>query len=188
MMRNHTDVFPTLETERLRLRQIEESDASSLMNYLTDPEVMEYYGLAPFQSIKDALNEISWYQSIFKENTGIRWGITLKGEDEIIGSCGFLNMSPQNYRTEVGYELSKQYWGKGIAGEALDAVLSYGFESMNLQRIQALIEPPNVASIRLVEKHGFVREGLLRNFEFTGNKFDDLYMYALLKQDFGKRI
>jgi len=145
---------------------------------------MKHYGLEPFQSVEDALNEISWYESILDENTGIRWGITLKEENKVIGSCGFLEMVDQHHRSDIGFELSKQHWGKGLASEALEAVVTYGFKEMNLQRIQALIEPPNIPSQKLVEKHGFVKEGLLRKYEYTCGKFDDLYMYSLLKEEF----
>lgn len=183
-MTKDIETFPVLETNRLVLRKVEKGDANSILKYMSDKEVMKYYGLEPFKTISDALSEISWYQSILNEKTGIRWGITLKGEDEVIGSCGFLNMISQHYRTEIGYELSKSYWGKGIASEALEAVIRYGFEHLKLQRIEALIEPPNTPSQKLAEKQGFIREGLLRNYEFACGKFYDLYMYSLLKQDF----
>jgi ribosomal-protein-alanine N-acetyltransferase len=179
-----TAPFPRLETKRLVLREVTTEDSNSLLKYLSDEEVMKYYGLNPFQSINDALDEISWYQSIQKNKTGIRWGITLKDQGAVIGSCGFHNSVLQHFRTEIGFELSKDHWGKGIAYEAVQAIISYGFDHLDLQRIEALIEPPNSSSQRLVEKLGFIREGLLRNYEFTCGKFDDLYMYSLLKQDF----
>lgn len=180
----HIESFPVIETERLILRKVTEADAASLMKYLADEEVMKYYGMEPFQTIEDALDEIKWYDSLIAEESGIRWGITLKGIDEVIGSCGFHRLVPQHNRIEIGFELSKEHWGKGIAGEALKAVLSYGFKHFNLQRIEALIEPANLPSQKLVERHGFVREGLLRKYEYTGGKYDDLYMYSLLKEDF----
>lgn len=176
--------FPVLETDRLILRQVAPEDASSLLKYLSSKDVTKHMGLEPFKTIDDALDEISWYQSILEKKTGIRWGITLKDQGEVIGSCGFLNMVSKHHRAEIGFELSKDYWGQGIAGEALKAVSEYGFEHMDLQRIEALIEPPNIPSQKLTERHGFVREGLLRSYEFTCGKFDDLYMYSLLKQDF----
>lgn len=176
--------FPVLETERLILRQIRKTDARSMLKYLSDKDVMEHYGLLPFQTEEEALDEIAWYDSIFAEKTGVRWGITIKGVDEVIGSFGFLNYVAQHSRSQIGYELDKQFWGKGIASEAIEAILEYGFGEMNLQRIEALIEPPNVASCRLVERTGFIKEGLLRSYEFNGKKFDDLYMYSLLKRDY----
>ena len=178
------DKFPIIETDRLVLRQITKDDAADIFTYLSDEKVMQYYGLEPFKSIEEALEEIEWYQSIFDENSGIRWGITLKGHGKVIGSCGFLNKVPQHYRSEIGFELSKDFWGQGIATEALEAVIKYGFEQLDLQRIQALIEPPNISSQKLVERNGFIKEGLLRNYEFTCGKFDDLFMYSLIKQDF----
>lgn len=181
------DAFPVLETDRLILRQVTSNDANSLLTYLSDIDVMKYVGLEPFKSIDDVLDEISWYNSIFEKETGIRWGISLKGQEKIIGSCGFLNRVAEHYRAELGFELSKEHWGKGIASEAIKNVICYGFEQMNLQRIEALIELPNIPSQKVVERQGFIREGLLRSYEYTCGKFDDLYMYSMLKRDYQER-
>ena len=177
--------MPIIETSRLLLREATTEDAPDMFRYLSDKDVVKHMGLEPFQSVEDALDEISWYQSIHEDGSGIRWGITLKTSGKVIGSCGFLNRSTKNYRAEVGFELSKEYWGKGIASEALEAVIKFGFEHYSFERIEALIEPANVPSQKLVEKQGFKREGLLRHYEFTCGKFDDLYMYSLLKDDLG---
>ncbi|WP_404457252.1 GNAT family N-acetyltransferase [Oceanobacillus kapialis] len=183
-MESTMNAFPVLETERLILRKVMKTDAASMLTYLSDKDVMEYYGLEPFKTEEEALSEVAWYDEIFTEGIGIRWGITLKGLDKVIGTCGFLNMVKQHSRTQIGYELDKQYWGKGIAREAMEAVLRYGFYEMKLHRIEALIEPPNTSSIKLVERNGFMREGLLRDYEFNGKTFDDLYMYSLLRRDY----
>ncbi|MGE7837667.1 GNAT family N-acetyltransferase [Viridibacillus arvi] len=183
-MQIENSTFPILETDRLILRKVTEVDASSVLKYMSDNEVVKHIGLEPFNTVVDAMDEITWYQTIFEQGTGIRWGITLKENNEVIGSCGFLNRVPKHFRTEIGIELSKEYWGQGIASEAFKAVIRYGFENFKLQRIEALIEPENFVSQKLAEKQGFIREGLLRNYEFTCGKFDDLYMYSLLKQDF----
>ena len=174
-----------IETSRLLLREATTEDAPDMFRYLSDKDVVKHMGLDPFQTVEDALDEIRWYQSIHEDGSGIRWGITLKNSGKIIGSCGFLNRSTKNYRAEVGFELSKEYWGKGIASEALEAVIKFGFDHYSFERIEALIEPANVPSQKLVEKQGFKREGLLRHYEFTCGKFDDLYMYSLLKDDLG---
>ncbi|MDV2682869.1 GNAT family protein [Alkalihalophilus lindianensis] len=182
-MTTNVPSFPMIETERLILRKVTVDDAESMMKYLSDPDVMEYMGLEPFKSIADVLGEISWYESILSNKTGIRWGITIKEEDKVIGSCGFLNIISKHYRTEIGIDLSKEHWGQGIASEAIEAVIRYGFNQMNLQRIEALIEPMNISSQKLFEQQGFIQEGLLRKYEYTRNGFDDLYMYSLLKED-----
>ncbi|KAB7709080.1 GNAT family N-acetyltransferase [Bacillus aerolatus] len=176
--------FPIIETRRLILREVTTEDANDMFNYLSDKNVVKPMGLVPCQKVKDVWDEIRWYKSIYKEGTGIRWGITLKDAGKVIGSCGFLNMLTKHYRAEVGYELSKGYWGRGIASEALEAVVKYGYQHFQLERIEALIEPSNLPSQKLVEKQGFRREGLLRHYEFTYGKFDDLYMYSIIKEDF----
>ncbi len=175
--------FPIIETGRLILREVKTEDAYDMLKYLSNKDVVKPMGLAPFQTVKDVWDEINWYKTIYEEGTGIRWGITLKNSGKVIGSCGFLNMLSKHYRAEVGYELSKDYWGKGIASEALEAVVKYGYRHFQLERIEALIEPTNLPSQKLVEKLGFRREGLLRHYEFTCGKFDDLYMYSIIKED-----
>ena len=177
--------FPIIETNRLILRKVTNEDANDMLKYLSDKEVVAPMGLAPFQTEKDVWDEINWYKTIYDEGTGIRWGITLKDSGKVIGSCGFLNMLPKHQRAEIGYELCQEYWGKGIASEALEAVVKYGFHHYQLERIEALIEPTNLRSQKLVEKQGFIREGLLRHYEFTCGKFDDLYMYSIIKGDLG---
>lgn len=175
--------MPIIETSRLLLREVTNEDATDMLSYLSDRDVVKHMGLEPFQTVEDALDEISWYQSIFKDGSGIRWGITLKESRKVIGSCGFLNRNSKHHRAEIGFELSKEYWGKGIASEAMEAVLKFGFNHYSFERIEALIEPANAPSQKLVEKQGFKREGLLRHYEFTCGKFDDLYMYSILKDD-----
>ncbi|WP_337018233.1 GNAT family protein [Oceanobacillus massiliensis] len=175
--------FPIIETERLVLRKVVKEDAKDMLAYLSDKEVVKPMGLEPFQTEEDVLDEIHWYDTIYNDGTGIRWGIALKDSDKVIGSCGFLNMQTKHYRAEVGYELNKEHWGKGMASEALAAVVAFGFRHFQLERIEALIEPDNIASQKLVERQYFIREGLLRHYEFTCGKFDDLYMYSVIRGD-----
>jgi [ribosomal protein S5]-alanine N-acetyltransferase len=183
-MNKQLDIFPVLETNRIILRRIEKGDAHDIFKYLSDKEVMKHYGTEPFQTVDEAISAISRYESLFAEKRGIRWGITLKGENKVIGSCVFYNMVSEHYRTDIGFVLSKDYWGQGIAQEAVKAVIKYGFEFLNINRVEAVIEPSNVASQKLVDRLGFLREGLLRSYEYFCGKFDDLYMYSLLKSDF----
>lgn len=175
--------FPVLETDRLILREATEEDANDMYVYLSDQLVVKHMGISACETPEEVLGEIEWYKSIYRNGTGIRWGITLKDSGKVIGSCGFLNRNSKHYRSEVGYELSREHWGKGIANEALERVLEFGFEQLGLERIEALIEPKNLSSQKLVERQGFTREGLLRHYEYTNGKFDDLYMYSILKGD-----
>jgi len=178
-----TLAFPVLTTTRLTLREVTPLDAPSLLTYLADERVVAQMGLDPFQTEADALDEINWYHAIRTEQTGLRWGITEHATPDIIGSCGFLNRSSRHQRAELGFELSPAHWGKGLAQEAVRAVLAYGFNEWDLNRIEALVLPDNTVSQRLLERLGFQREGLLRQYEKTRGQFDDLYMYSLLKTE-----
>ncbi|MCM3617713.1 GNAT family N-acetyltransferase [Sutcliffiella horikoshii] len=180
--------FPILETERLILREVATEDAIDMFEYLSDKDVVTHMGLEPYKSSKDVLNEeIKWYKSIVEEGTGIRWVITKKESSVVIGSCGFLNMSPKHHRAEIGFELHKEYWGQGIASEAVEAVIDYGYENLNLERIEAIVDPPNFPSQKLMEKQGFRKEGLLRNYEYNFGKFNDVYMYSMIREDFNMK-
>ncbi len=176
--------FPELETERLFLKKIRLSDAYDLHTYLSDAEVRKYMGISPYTKIEETYKEIEWYNKIYRTKTGIRWGIALKGDPTIIGSCGFLSMNQAHFRAEIGYELHKDFWRRGIVSEAMAAIVQYGFEKMKVNRIEALVEPENTASLLLLESFNFTREGLLREYEYGAGKFDDLYMYALLMRDY----
>ncbi|MGR6128220.1 GNAT family N-acetyltransferase [Paenibacillus sp. SER-28] len=178
--------FPVITTERLILRKMVATDSKDMLEYFSDEQVMKFYGLSPFESEQDALDEISWYDQIFETDQGIRWAIQTN-EGKIIGSCGFHNWDQRHHRAEMGYELSRVYWGQGLMSEVLAAVIDYGFNTLSLNRIQALVEPENAQSLRLLEKAGFRQEGLLSQYEFTLGKYDDLYMCALVKSEYINR-
>jgi [ribosomal protein S5]-alanine N-acetyltransferase len=179
----NSDNFPRINTKNLALKQITEEDSKSILKYLSDHEVMKYYGMKPFITEEEALEEIGWYRSIFESKTGIRWGISLVGEEEIIGSCGLHNWDKRHNRAEVGFELSKEYWNKGIMKEALKAVITFAYNNYDLNRIQALVEPENHASLKVLKSTGFNEEGLLAEYEYTNGKYDDLIMLSILKKD-----
>jgi len=180
------DEFPVMTTERLVLRKMVATDSKDMLEYFSDEQVMKFYGLSPFESEQEALDEISWYDQIFETDQGIRWALQTNG-GKIIGSCGFHNWDQRHHRAEMGYELSRAYWGQGLMSEVLAAVIDYGFNTLSLNRIQALVEPENAQSLRLLEKAGFRQEGLLAQYEFTSGKYDDLYMCALVKSEYINR-
>lgn len=100
-----------------------------------------------------------------------------------MGTCGYHNWNRKHAKAEIGYELSIQSWGKGLMSEALKEMIAYGFESMNLNRIEAVVYPENGASIRTLEKQGFKKEGLLEEYAFFRDVYQDLLMFSLLKKN-----
>lgn len=180
--------FPELVTKRLLLRQIEESDAQLLHQYWTDPAVIEYLTLEPFNDIKETFNMIALLNGLPAFNQGIRWAITRQADNRVIGTCGFHNLKSEHSRAEIGYELGQPFWKQGFMAEALAAVIPYGFEYLNLNRIEAFVNLGNNNSTNILKRMGFSLDGLLREYEFARGQFVDQYCYSLLKEEYCQMI
>ncbi|MGG0824105.1 GNAT family protein [Paenibacillus turicensis] len=179
----HFDKFPMLHTERCILRKATDEDHVLLLELYGNPKVVEFLPLDIFTSIEDAEGEISWYRSIFKNKTGLRWIIEDRDSGRAIGTCGFLGYESEHFRAELGYDLLEDYWGKGLMKEVIQEVATFGFEQIGLNKIEAKVTPENMASQRLLEKLGFSREGLLRQHEFEKGSFVDILVLSKLRAE-----
>ena len=175
--------FPVIETARLILRRPLQRDATALMEATRDEAVMQYYGMVAFGSKAEALEEIDWFNQIYTRAEGIRWVITEKDIGTYIGDIGFNNYKIAHSRAEIGFKLTRGSWNNGIMSEALAPVLNYGFTAMQLNRIEAVVDPENAACLSLLKKSGFVAEGILREYESEAKGYVDLVMLSLLKKD-----
>src|SRR6476660_6872490 len=158
--------FPVLETQRLILRRLTTADAPGVFRLRSNPETMKYVPRPLAVSIDDALAHIALIDEKINANTGINWAITLKGQREFIGIIGNFRIEPENYRAEIGYMLLPEFSGKGIVSEAIASAVRYGFDEMKLHSIEAIIDPGNIASARVLEKNNFIKEAHLRENEF----------------------
>ncbi len=175
--------FPTLNTERLHLRQIQVADAEDLFTTFSDEEVMEFYGHLPHKSVEDSRELIRQQHIWYAQQEGIRWGITLKGEDKVIGSCGFYHFDRISRHAETGYELNRAYWRQGIVSEAMRTILTYAFHELDLLRIEAVVDDVNERSKALLRKLGFTHEGTLRKRFYFRERFLDEHYFGLLKDE-----
>lgn len=178
--------FKNLETERLYFRRLTHVDAKEVLALRGNPIAMKFIPRPLALDIKDAIVHIDTINEKIDNNTGINWGITLKGNDKIIGVIGHYRIQPQNYRSEIGYMILPEYNGKGYVTEAVKAIVEYGFYDMNLHSIEAVIDPENFASERVLLKNGFVKEAHLLENEFFEGKFWDSVIYSLLKRNYKK--
>jgi len=184
MIDNNTNaIFPKLETDRLILKEIMLQDSTYIFNIFSSEEIMKYYGRFPIKSIEEAEGLITVFADNFKSGIGIRWGIVLKEENKVIGTCGYHNWNKRHLRAEIGYELSMDSWGQGYMNEALKAIIGYGYEIMNLNRIEAVVYPENKVSINSLLNQGFKKEGLLEEYAFFRNVYQDLMMFSLLRKN-----
>lgn len=181
--------FPVLETPRLILREIVAADAEALLRIRGDIRVTRLNSGQPMQSLDEALELIEKTRQAFADRRRIDWGIILKRDPQagIIGRCGYNYWLRQDRRASIGYDLGYAYWGNGIMTEAVRAIVAFGFDRLDLNRVEADAAAENIGSIRVLEKVGFVREGLQRDQYFEWDEFHDLVLYALLRSEFKRQ-
>jgi len=176
--------FPLLETDRFVLREIKQEDSSDIFHYFSLDEVTKFYDVESFTSVEQAEELIQRWNDRFKKEQAIRWGITLKSENKVIGTCGFHGWAKNHYKAHIGYELAPEYWGQGYMTEVVKKIIEFGFNHLALNRIEAYVEPKNTGSRKLLENIGFREEGILKEHYYWKNQFVDTVIYALLKKQF----
>jgi ribosomal-protein-alanine N-acetyltransferase len=170
----------TLETERLLLRPISRDDTAFAAQHFTDPEVNRFMlDDEPTTTAAEAAEIVAFYVDTPGDSYN-RWVLVRKQGGEPIGTCGFHRWNRRHRKAEIGYDLGPAWWGQGYMREAVEAALRHGFGAMGLHRIEALVAPTNVRSSHLLLRLGFAREGLLRDSFFSGGRFHDHELYALL--------
>ena len=174
--------FPVLETERFALKRIVAADALAIFEMRSDNKVMKYLDRKKFTTIDEAYAMIDRIDNSFNNNEGITWKITYRNSDALLGTLGLWRIEKEHHRAEIGYMLHHPYWSKGVMNEVGNVVLDYGFNVLNLHSIEGQVNPANEASIKLLEKLGFVREAYFRENYFYDGKFFDTAIYSLLKK------
>lgn len=169
------------------LREPVDEDAEGFYRISHDESVNRYYGGegTHFKDMNDARRQVEWCRSQFQHNAG-RFIIAAKAENGYIGDIGFSGYSETHHRAEIGYRLSREYWGKGIISHFIGQLVFWGFGTLGYNRIEALVDVRNEASKRVLIKNGFVWEGTLRQYEYEDDGYVDLAMYSILRDDYTK--
>lgn len=184
---NRSATFPPLDTSRLLLRPLDADDLDFVFRHFSDPEVNRYLlDEEPLATREQAQAIIDFYLAPGPKSYN-RWLIVRKLDQSPIGTCGFHRWQQAHRRAEIGFDLAPSAWKQGVMTEALNAVLPYGFEHMQLNRIEALAYPDNSASIRLLERLGFQKEGVLRQYFRQRGVFHDHWLMALLRSEWASR-
>lgn len=175
--------FPTLATPRLILRRPGLEDAADLFLLRSDPEVMRYIPRPIAQSEGEVVALIEMINDFTQKGERINWAMEWRETGEIIGLLGYVNIKPEHKRAEVGYSLARAWHRRGIMREALQEVLRYGFEGMNMHSIEAVLDAENVASARLLERAGFRQEAHFREDFLWEGVFRNSLHYGLLRAE-----
>jgi [ribosomal protein S5]-alanine N-acetyltransferase len=179
--------FPVLETERLVLRQLEPGDATAIFAIKSDAETMRYMDTPPLADVSEAEASLASAAEGFAAGDSLKWAVTLRGQDELIGECTLFRIRVESRRAEIGYYLARPHWGNGYNHEALTRIVEYGFNDLGLNRIEADLDPRNVGSARAVHRLGFVDEGLLRERWIVSGEVSDSLLVGLLRSDWEAR-
>ena len=175
--------FPQITTSRYVLRKLVATDMPLVFKGMSDPQVIEYYGLS-YETLESTQAQMEWFELIYHTRTGIWWAIAdLAAPEQLLGCCGISDWEQDDHCAEMGFWLFPQYWRQGVMKEVLSAALHCCFHQLGLHRIQALVEPDNQGSWRLLERLGFQLEGILRECERKGERYVDLRCYSRLATD-----
>ncbi|WP_197026509.1 GNAT family N-acetyltransferase [Hylemonella gracilis] len=181
--------FPFLTTDRLTLRNFVESDVPAVYAIFSEESVAEFYDIDAFSSLDQAKSMVAsrMRRNEKQDGTWFRWAICLSTNPEVvIGSCGFHSTNEDFHSIQIGYELHPQYWGKGIAFEAVSTMLKFCFEShfpFHVNWVAATTDLDSQRSIKLLRRLGFSEEGILRQFGFWKDKFQDVRLFSLLRTE-----
>jgi ribosomal-protein-alanine N-acetyltransferase len=179
--------LPDLDTPRLRLRRVRPEDAADLFAFASDPLVTRYITWPTHRTLDDSRALIARFLAGYARGAATPWGIEHKADGRLIGTCGFTNAAPAHARAEVIYNLARPYWGQGYMPEAVRAALTYGFDALGLNRIEAGCLVENAASARVLEKVGMTFEGVLREYLEIKGDACTLKQYAILRRDWQGR-
>ncbi|MBX7051340.1 MAG: GNAT family N-acetyltransferase [Flavobacteriales bacterium] len=178
------DPFPELETERLLLRRISKQYAADMLRLRSDQLVMEYIERPRPASEQEVCDWVDSMDQRIAENESIAWMIIQKSDAHLVGTIGYWRMKKEHFRAELGYMMFPEFWGQGLMSEAMRPVLQFAFDHMQMHSIEADINPENLASARILERNGFVREAFFRENFYWKGKFLNSAIYSLLKSDF----
>jgi len=166
--------FPNLATERLKLRQMKIEDAHEIFILRSDERILKFLDIPKATTVDDARKYIGKINEGITRNEWIMWGISLQNNDTLIGTICYWNISKEHFTADIGFVLHPDFQGKGIMLEVLATVLDYGFNTIRFNFIDAVIDPDNVRSIKLLEKNGFAYD----------RKSNDTLIYSLVNHKY----
>ena len=177
--------IPTFNTERLTLRRMLVSDADDMYEYACRDSVTRYLTWKPHKSRDYTREYLQYIGTHYIIGDFFDWGVIHNRDDKFIGTCGFTRFDYNHNCGEIGYVLNPEYWGQGIALEAVREVMKFGFEVLGLNRIEAKFIEGNESSRRVMEKAGMTFEGYLRRAMLIKGEYKTIGIYSILSDEFG---
>ena len=181
------DGLRQLVADRIVLRGYRAGDLADFYALHSDPRVMRYWSFPAWTQLSQAQPRFDGALAGRDPDRLLCWTIAGRDDDRLIGGVTLHSINREQGRAEIGYALRPDHWGLGYAQDALRLALAHAFEELGLRRVEADIDPRNESSCRLVERMGFVREGLLRERWLVAGELCDSALYGLLARDWRDR-
>jgi len=159
-------------------RLLNENDTSLIFNFNSSIDNLAFVPRSPINNISEAELLLSKFLKSMDDKTAIWWAFYCLRSGKPFGYGGLFEIDLENKRAEIGYGLLKEFWGRGFASSIVEIITRYGFEELKLHRIYGLVDPDNMASLRVLEKNGYSNEGTMHDFFFARGKFFDMCMVA----------
>ena len=175
-----TTEFPTIKTERLLLRQFVDSDLENVFKGLSNTEIIKYYGVS-FQTVEETKEQMIFFADLKKNETGIWFAVCSADNKTFYGAGGLNSLSKEHKKAEIGFWLISDFWGQGIMKEAMPLICNYGFDNLELHRIEGFVESENKNCKNAMAKLDFQHEGTMKECEIKNGKFISLDIYAKVK-------
>lgn len=163
------------------MRQFNENDLDHVYLGLSDPAVIKYYGVH-YTSREDTRKQLSWFAELEKNGTGIWWAVCSPDLSQFYGAAGLYFLNLAHRKAEIGCWLLPSYWGRGMMQELIAYIVDYGFNHLDLHRIEGMVESGNVNCKKAMAKMDFTHEGTMRDCEIKDGKWISLDIYARIKQ------
>ena len=176
--------LPTIQGPNIQLRAITDADSIAIYALFSDQEVARFLTAPPLQDLAAASVLIAELDELRRLGLAFHWGVVDRASGRLIGTCTLHNVRASHQRAEVGFVLMRQHWGCGLGRELLTTLCRYAFDEVGLQRLEADVDPDNHRCIRLLQRHGFEREGRARGRWCQGGVRRDALFFGLLRQDF----
>lgn len=172
-----------LATPRALLRPFRHADAADLFAIYSDPEVFRYIPLGDWKYIDESHQRIARDINTMAAGDYVRLAVERLDDACVIGEVLLFNFARESRRAELGYALARKTWGMGYAAEALKPLVAFGFEELGLNRLDAVIDPRNAASAKVLQRLGFRHEGTLREHAAIRGELCDSALYGLLRSE-----
>lgn len=171
---------PSFETARLFLRPVEAYDQQKVFEGFSHPVITRHMEIT-YASFEATAEQMAWYRNNRETGAGYAWVVGDRNDpDSFFGILSAYYINNKHRRCELGYWIFPEYWGKGYVAEGLEPILQFLSGTLNIHRVGAEVEPENTGSVRVLEKLGFQKEALLRDYEINNGRYLNLEIWSRL--------